>query len=194
MSSEAAVAQNSRSSLSRPITLGSAAGPLGYLALGLTLLAFGLLGTGVLNDASVKDAGSLALFVGGLTLFIAGLLEFRGGSAATGTAFTALGAFWVTWAQAAPSGKDATALFLILWALLALTLTATHWLGGDLVRGVYALFTVALVLLAISTLASNDTVGKAGGWVAAVAGLLAWYGATSTLAGGAWGKLALPVR
>ena len=193
MSSEAAVAQNT-SSTPRTVSLGSAAGPLGYLALGLTLLAFGLLGTGVLNDASVKDAGSLALFVGGLTLFIAGLLEFRGGSAATGTAFTALGAFWVTWAEASPTSKDATALFLILWALLALTLTATHWHGGDLVRGTYALFTVALVLLAIGTLASNDTVGKAGGWVAAVAGLLAWYGATSALAGGSWGRLDLPVR
>jgi uncharacterized protein len=194
VSSEAAVAQNTGPTPTGSTSLGAAAGPLGYLALGLTLLAFGLLGTGVLNDAGVKDAGSLALFVGGLTLFIAGLLEFRGGSAVTGTAFTALGAFWVTWAEASPASKDATALFLILWALLALTLTATHWLGGDLVRGVYALFTVALVLLAISTLASSDTLGKVGGWVAAVAGLLAWYGATSALAGGSWGKLTLPVR
>ncbi|MFC1434586.1 acetate uptake transporter [Streptacidiphilus sp. N1-3] len=193
MSNEAAVAQN-RSTENRSVSLGSAAGPLGYLALGLTLLAFGLLGTGVLNDAGVKDAGSLALFVGGLTLFIAGLLEFRGGSAVTGTAFTALGAFWVTWSQAAPASKDATALFLILWALLALTLTATHWLGGELVRGVYALFTVSLVLLAIGVLADNDTLGKVAGWVAAVAGLLAWYSATSALAGGSWGRLGLPVR
>lgn len=189
MSNEAAVAQNTRT-----VSLGSAAGPLGYLALGLTLLSFGLLNTGVLSGADVKDSGSLALFVGGLTLFIAGLLEFRGGSAATGTAFTALGAFWVTWAEAAPAGKHATALFLILWALLALTLTLTHWLGGELVRAVYGLFTVALVLLAIGTLAGNDTFGKIAGWVAAVAGLLAWYSATSALAGGSWGRVSLPVR
>lgn len=189
MSNEAAVAQNTRT-----FSLGSAAGPLGYLALGLTLLAFGILGTGVLSSAGVKDSGTMALFLGGLTLFIAGLLEFRSGSAATGTAFTALGAFWVTWSQAGPSGKDATALFLLLWALLALTLTVTHWGGGDLVRAVYGLFTVALVLLAIGTLASNDSIGKIGSWVAAAAGLVAWYSATSALAGGSWGKLSLPVR
>ena len=193
MSNEAAVAQH-RTAPPATASLGSAAAPLGYLALGLTLLAFGLLGTGVLNGAGVKDAGSLALFVGGVTLFVSGLLEFRGGSAATGTAFLALGAFWVTWAQAAPAGKDATGLFLLLWALLALTLTLAHWSGGELVRGVYALFTVALVLLAVSTLGGNDTVGKAAGWVAAAAGLLAWYSATSALAGGAWGRVSLPVR
>ena len=189
MSNEAAVAQQSRT-----ISLGSAAGPLGYLALGITLLAFGLLGTGVISGTGVKDAGTLAVFVGGITLFISGLLEFRAGSAATGTAFLALGAFWVTWAEAAPSGKNAAGLFLILWALIALSLAAAHWGGGALVRGVYGLFTVALVLLAISTFGGSDTVGKIGGWVAAVAGLLAWYGATSALAGGSWGRLSLPVR
>jgi succinate-acetate transporter protein len=194
VSNEAAVAQPARTASPESAKLGSAAGALGYLALGLTLLSFGILTTGVLSGASAKDAGSLALFVGGLTLFIAGLLEFRGGNAATGTAFAGFGAFWVTWSQAAPSGKDATALFLMLWALLALTLTAAHWQDGTLVRGVYGLFTVALVLLAIGTMAGNDSVSKIGGWVAAVAGLASWYSATAALAGGSWGRLGLPVR
>ena len=189
MSNEAAVAQQSRT-----LSLGSAAGPLGYLVLGLTLIAFGLLGTGVLSGTGVTDADTLALLVGGITLFFAGLLEFRGGSAATGTAFLALGGFWATWAEATPSGKNAAGLFLVLWALLALSLTAVHWGGGTLVRGLYGLFTIALVLLAIAAFAGNDTLGKVGGWVAAAAGLLAWYGATSALAGGTWGRLALPVR
>jgi succinate-acetate transporter protein len=189
VSNEAAVAQQSRT-----ISLGSAAGPLGYLTLGVTLLAFGLLGTGAISGAGVKDAGDLAIFVGGITLFISGLLEFRAASAATGTAFLALGAFWVTWAESGPSSRDAAGLFLVLWALVALTLTASQWGGGVLVRGVYGLFTVALVLLAVSAFGSTDSVGKVGGWVAAVAGLLAWYGATSALAGGGWGRLSLPVR
>lgn len=189
VSNEAAVAQNTRT-----LSLGSAAGPLGYLALGLTLLAFGILSTGVLSGTAAKDANGLILFVGGITLFIAGLLEFRGGNAATGTAFLALGAFWVTWSQAVPTGKNSAGLFLLLWALLTLTLTATHWAGGTLVRAVYGLFTVALVLLAIGTLATNDSLGKIAGWVAAVAGLAAWYGATSALAGGSWGRVSLPVR
>jgi hypothetical protein len=58
VSNEAAVAEQSRTA-----PLGAAAAPLGYLALGITLLAFGLLGTGIVNGAGVRDAGTLAVFV-----------------------------------------------------------------------------------------------------------------------------------
>ncbi|AXI79706.1 acetate uptake transporter [Peterkaempfera bronchialis] len=171
-------------------------GPLGYLALGLTLLAFGLLRTGVFSGAGTKDAASIALFVGGLTLFLAGMWQFRSGDGFTGTAFAGLGAFWVTWSAAVDSttSKNAAGLFLLLWALLALTLTAAGWQSGRLGQGVYGLLTVALVLLAISTWASSDGLGKVGGWVAAVSGLLAWYGATATLTNAAWGRTALPLK
>jgi succinate-acetate transporter protein len=172
------------------------AGPLGYLALGLTLLAFGLLRTGVVSGAGTKDASSIALFVGGITLFLAGMWQLRRGDAFTGTAFAGLGAFWATWSAAVDgtAGKNAAGLFLLLWALLALTLTAAGWHSGRLSQGVYGLLTVALVLLAIATWASSDGLGKAAGWVAAVSGLLAWYTATAALTNGTWGRAALPVK
>lgn len=170
------------------------AGPLGYLALGLTLLAYGLLGTGVLSGTSVGGASSLAHLVGGVTLFIAGLWQFRGGDRFSGTAFTALGAFWATWAAAGPAGRHTAGLFLLLWALLALTLTAAAWGAGQLVRAVYGLLTLALVLDAIGAFSGAGGWGKVGGWVAALAGLAAWYLATSALTGGRWGRVALPVK
>jgi succinate-acetate transporter protein len=189
VSNEAAVAEQSPT-----VPLGAAAAPLGYLALGITLLAFGLLGTGIVNDAGVRDAGTLALFVGGIALLLSGLLEFHGSSAATGTAFVALGAFWLTWAEAAPAGRNAVGLFLLLWALIALSLTAAHWGSGRIVRDIYGLFTIALLLLAVADLAGNETLGRVAGWIAAAAGLLAWYRATSALSNGNWGRLSLPVR
>ncbi len=73
-------------------------------------------------------------------------------------------------------------VFLLLWALLALTLTLAASGGGLFGQGVYGLLFVALLLLGIGALAGNDGLGKAGGWVAAVAGLLAWYGATAAVA------------
>ncbi|BAJ31116.1 MULTISPECIES: GPR1/FUN34/YaaH family transporter [Kitasatospora] len=170
------------------------AGPLGYLALGLTLLAYGLLGTGVLSGTSVGGAASLAHLVGGVTLFVAGLWQFRGGDRFSGTAFTALGAFWATWAAGGAAGKNTAGLFLLLWALLALTLTAASWGAGLLTRAVYGLLTLSLVLSAVGVLGEASGWGKVGGWVAAAAGLAAWYSATSELAGGRWGKLALPTR
>src|SRR5262245_46783650 len=49
----------------------------GRLALGITLLAFGLGTTGVINDVTTSDAVSVAHYVGGVALFLVGLLAFR---------------------------------------------------------------------------------------------------------------------
>ncbi|MER7752977.1 GPR1/FUN34/YaaH family transporter [Kitasatospora sp. NPDC097643] len=187
MSNDASGATNTRST-------GADAGNLGYLALGLTLLAYGLLSTGILSGTGVGDAAHLAHLVGGLTLFIAGLWQLRGGEGFTGTAFTSLGAFWATWSAAGGAGKNATGLFLLLWALLALTLTAASWNGGLLSRAVYGLLTVSLLLSAIAVFGEYSGLAKAAGWVATVSGASAWYWATSALSGGAWGRIALPVK
>ncbi|WP_354642509.1 acetate uptake transporter [Kitasatospora camelliae] len=173
---------------------GADAGPLGYLALGLTLLAYGLLGTGVLSGTSSGGAASLAHLVGGLTLFLAGLWQFRGGDRFSATAFTSLGAFWATWSAAEAGSKNTAGVFLLLWALLALTLTAAGWGGGLLSRAVYGLLTVSLLLSAVATFNDSSGLGKLAGWVAAASGLAAWYWATASLTDGRWGRVALPVK
>lgn len=157
---------------------------LGHLALGLTLLAFGLGHTGVIDNVAASDAASLATWVGGVALFVVGLLEFRTGNGGTGTAFAGLGAFWFTWGTGVGTEVSAQAagLFLLLFALLALTLTAAASGSGIFGQGVYGLLCVAMVLLAIASFADNGGLAKAGGWVGAVAGLVAWYGATAALA------------
>ncbi|MFJ1706106.1 acetate uptake transporter [Kitasatospora sp. NPDC088346] len=170
------------------------AGPLGYLALGLTLLATGLLSTGILSGTGVKDAASVAHLVGGLTLFIAGLWQFRGGDRFTGTSFAGLGAFWATWSAGAGASKNAAGLFLLLWALLALTLTLAGWQGGLFNRLVYGLLTLSLALNAIATFGSTDGLGKVSGWLAAASGLAAWYWATATLTNSGWAKAVLPLK
>lgn len=98
MSNEASGAQHARST-------GADAGNLGYLALGLTLLAYGLLSTGILSGTGVGDSAHLAHLLGGITLFIAGLWQLRSGEGFTGTAFTGLGAFWATWSAAGGAAR-----------------------------------------------------------------------------------------
>ncbi|MER5729427.1 GPR1/FUN34/YaaH family transporter [Streptomyces sp. NPDC002138] len=156
---------------------------LGHLALGLTLLAFGIGHTGIISGVSAADSVSLAMYIGGLALFVLGVLEFRGGNGFNGTAFAGLGAFWFTWASGAGDKVSAHAggTFLVLFALLALTLTvgAASGLFGQVM---YGLLFLSLVLLAISAFADSGSLAKAAGWVAAVSGLLGWYGATAALA------------
>ncbi|MGW6687730.1 acetate uptake transporter [Streptomyces sp. NPDC054961] len=156
---------------------------LGHMALGLTLLAFGIGHTGIIDGVTVANSVSLATFLGGLALFVVGILEFRGGDGFNGTAFAGLGAFWFTWANGADGKVSAHAagLFLVLFAMLALSLTAAAS-GGLFGQGVYGLLTLSLLLLAIGTFAESGGLAKAAGWVAALSGLLAWYGATAALA------------
>lgn len=79
------------------VSAGSTTSILGQLALGLTLLAFGLGHTEVIDGVTAADSVSLATYVGGIALFVAGLFAFRDHDAFTGTAFSALGALWFTW-------------------------------------------------------------------------------------------------
>ncbi|NJP50774.1 hypothetical protein HCJ93_12015 [Streptomyces sp. SBST2-5] len=153
---------------------------VGRLALGITLLAFGLGTTEVINGVTAADAGSIAQYVGGVALFLVGLFAFRDRDSVSGTAYTVLGALWFTWAVAEPASANATGLFLLLFALVALTLTAAP--GDQLAKGTYGLFLVALVLMAVASFAGNDGLAKVGGWFAVVAGAVAWYAATAAYA------------
>jgi succinate-acetate transporter protein len=155
---------------------------VGRLALGITLLAFGLGYTDVLDGVSAADAVSLAHYVGGVALFVAGLLAFRDRDTAIGTAFTALGALWFTWAVSAGDqvSDNAAGLFLLLFALVALSLTLAA--GAVLDQGAYGLLFVSLLLLAIARFGANDGLTEVGGWFAVAAGALAWYAATAALA------------
>ncbi|MFJ2773459.1 GPR1/FUN34/YaaH family transporter [Streptomyces sp. NPDC087300] len=166
------------------VSAGSITSTLGHLALGITLLAFGLGHTAVIDDVTAADAVSLATYVGGIALFVAGLVALRDRDAGTGTAFTALGALWFTWGVSADAQVSANAagLFLLLFALVALSLTLGAAGAGTLTRVTYGLLFVALVLLAIARFGDSAGLAEAGGWCAAAGGLLAWYAATAALA------------
>ena len=151
----------------------------GRLALGITLLAFGLGATGVIDGVGTSDAVTLAHYVGGVALFLIGLLALRD-TVVSGAGYVVLGALWFTWAVSGHGSAHAAGLFLLLFALVALTLTLA---GGDTLGQVmHGLMFLALLVLAVAAFAGSSALTKAGGWVAVVAGAVAWYAATAALA------------
>ncbi|MET9729756.1 GPR1/FUN34/YaaH family transporter [Streptomyces sp. NPDC006458] len=152
----------------------------GRLALGITLLAFGLGSVDVIDGVTAADAVSIAHYIGGVALFVAGLFAFREQDSGTGTAFSVLGALWFTWAVTDAGSANAAGLFYLLFALVVLSLAVA---GGDqLSQGMYGLFLVGLVLMAVAAFAESGGLAKAGGWFAVAAGAVAWYTATAALA------------
>ncbi|MEU3936362.1 GPR1/FUN34/YaaH family transporter [Streptomyces sp. NPDC029044] len=152
----------------------------GRLALGITLLAFGLGHTAVIDGVTAADAVSIAQYVGGVALFVAGLVALREGDSVGGTAFSVLGALWFTWAVSGGATGNEAGLFLLLFALVALSLTLAG--GEQLGQVMYGLLFVALLLMAIAEFAGNDGLAKVGGWFAVASGAVAWYAATAALA------------
>ncbi|MFH9082941.1 hypothetical protein [Streptomyces sp. NPDC017673] len=151
---------------------------VGRLALAITLLAFGLGTTGVIDGVGVSDAVTVAHYVGGVALFLVGLLALRDG--ASGVGYVALGALWFTWAVSDHGSANAAGLLLLLFALVALTLTVA---GGDtLGQLMHGLLFLAMVVLAVAAFADSSALTKAGGWVAVASGAVAWYAATAALA------------
>ncbi|MBQ1090655.1 GPR1/FUN34/YaaH family transporter [Streptomyces sp. B93] len=164
------------------VSAGNTTTVVGRLALAVTLLAVGLAHTAVIDGVTTADTLTVAQYVGGVALFVAGLLAFREHDAANGTAFAALGALWFTWAVSADAAASANAagLFLLLFALVVLSLTLA---GGDqLGQGAYGLFFVGLLLLAIARFGESEGLAKVGGWFTVAAGAVAWYAATAVLA------------
>ncbi|NGN67278.1 hypothetical protein G5C51_25650 [Streptomyces sp. A7024] len=170
--------------MDKDVSAGSTTSSLGYLLLGLTLLSFGLVHTDVISGTGAADLTDLALYVGGVALFVTGLLELRSGATFTGTAFAALGAFWFTWASAsgAELSANAAGLFLLMWAVLALSLAFASTSAGRLTEVVYGLLFVSLLLMALGSFADASDLTKIGGWAAAVSGAASWYAATAALA------------
>ncbi|PNG21662.1 GPR1/FUN34/YaaH family transporter [Streptomyces cahuitamycinicus] len=152
----------------------------GRLALGITLLAFGLGHTAVIDGVSAADAASIAQYVGGIALFVVGLVALREGDAAGGTAFSVFGALWFTWAVSDGASGNGAGMFLLLFALVALSMTLAG--GEQLGQVMYGLFFVALLLMSVAEFAGNGGLTKAGGWFAVAAGAVAWYAATAALA------------
>ncbi|MYS47577.1 hypothetical protein GTY23_41685 [Streptomyces sp. SID5998] len=169
--------------MANDVSAGSATTTIaGRLAFFVTLLAFGLGNTRVVHSVTAADAVTVAHYIGGAALFLIGLLAFHDRDTASGTAFTAFGALWFTWALSAggPSSANAGGLFLVLFAAVVLTLTLAA--GDQLTQAGYGLFLVSLVLLAIADFAGNDGLGKVGGWFSVAAGAVVWYAATAALA------------
>ncbi|MEU3839016.1 hypothetical protein AB0E88_03110 [Streptomyces sp. NPDC028635] len=160
------------------VSAGSTTTIAGRLALGITLLAFGLGTTGVIDGVATSDAMSLAHYVGGVALFLVGLLALRDG--AFGVGYVALGALWFTWAVSGHGSANAAGLFLLLFALVALTLTLA---GGDtLGQATHGLLFLAMLVLGVAAFADSSALTKVGGWIAVVSGAVAWYAATAALA------------
>lgn len=180
-------------------------GPLGLCGFALTTFVLSFANAGLFpgsRDALVVVG--LALFYGGIAQLLAGMWEFRAGNTFGATAFSSLGAFWLSFAailllglggKALTLSGTATGIYLLGWAIFTGIMMVASLRTNGATAAVFVLLFVTFVLLGIGSLGKNMTgVTHAGGYTGILTAIAAWYAAAAgMLAGVSNGRIALPV-
>jgi succinate-acetate transporter protein len=189
-------------------TLRADPGPLGLSGLGLTTFILSAVNAGILSGAGDgKVVIGLAVFYGGIAQLLAGIWEFANTFGAT--AFSSLGAFWLSFAALLIPGFGVTAgtgpshralgLYLLGWAIFTgIMMIASLRLNGGLIA-VFVLLFLTFLLLALgefNTPASGAKSGLTtlGGWIGILTAIASWYvAAAGVLAATSKGRITLPL-
>lgn len=168
--------------------------PLGLAGFGLTTVILSLVNASVLSDESMGVVLGLAVFFGGIAQFAAGMWEFRTGNTFAATAFSAFGAFWLSFYMIETGEAAATgvAAYLLMWGVF----TFYMWIGTFFLNR--ALFFVFLTLwITFLFLSIGDfgveAMGVVGGWIGLLCGLIALYTSAAEVINFSAGRVVLPV-
>ena len=185
--------------------------PLGLAAFALTTFLLSAANAGWMTTATGSAWLGYALAYGGLCQLLAGMWEFRNKNVFGATAFGSYGGFWIglgLWVllvkAAAPPPGVLRAVYAaqtvkdLGWILLAFAIFNTYMLlmssqVNAAVFGVFLTLEATEVILFIGFFTGSSGTIKAGGYVAVVTALVAWYTSAAGVANGLSGPLKLPV-
>ncbi|MDV0447859.1 Succinate-acetate/proton symporter SatP [Methanosarcinaceae archaeon Ag5] len=158
---------------------------LGFAGLALAAVMLGLQGIGLFGDALVVI--SMSIFIGGFAQVFAGIQLWWKGNNFAGTAFTAFGLFWFSFAYiliapfgALIAGASSMAWFLLFWGIFATGLTlGTLKLGSKILIVVFVLLDLTFFLTAISFFGVNLSILP--GIITLLLGLASLYASLGTI-------------
>lgn len=164
--------------------------PLGLACFGLTTLCLSVINAGWLDASATPMVLAFALPVGGVTQILAGMWAFRRGTAFPATAFSAYGAFWISFflliqyfvpAIAATKGAPATAvtgaigLFLFAWGIFTAYMLVASFAVNKALPVVFTLLAATFFALAIGFWADSTGWHNVGGYLGILTAIGALY-------------------
>ncbi len=144
----------------------------------------------------------VALMFGGVAQVLAGMWAFRTGNTFAGTAFTAYGAFWLSfWAlvqffpKAIPLGQvgNAVGLYLIGWGIFTLLMFVASFRTRRAINVVFGLLLITFILLGIGNAGAHVTMIHWGGYFALLAAAAAGYNALAEVTNDTFVRTVLPM-
>ena len=178
--------------------------PLGLAGFGFTTLLLSLVNAQILPGTVEVGVLAMAVAFGGLAQFIAGMWAFRRGNTFAATAFTAYGAFWLSFyllvAVFLPQVKNPGAndisnfvgWYLLAWGIFTAYMTIASLAGARAVQLVFVLLTVTFVLLAIGKFATSTGITQVGGYVGLATAASAIYASFADVTNANFKRIVLP--
>ncbi len=178
------------------------AGPLGLCAFALTTFLLSMVNAKLVSKGVEPIVFGTALMFGGIAQVLAGMWAFRAGNTFAGTAFSAYGAFWLSfWALVQFYVKDipaaqaghAVGLYLIAWALFTAIMFVASFKTTRAVNVVFGLLLVTFLLLGVGNAGGHDTVVQWGGYLGLATAAGAAYAALAEVTNDTFGRTVLPL-
>lgn len=175
---------------------------LGLGAFALTTFMLSMVNGGIVDKGVEPVMFGMALMMGGLAQLLAGMWEFRAGNTFGATAFTAYGAFWLSfWAlvqfyvadiPAAEAGH-AIGLYLFAWTAFTAWMLIPSFATSRAVNVVFLLLTPTFLFLALGNYGGSDTLINIGGFLGIATAIAAAYASCAVVTNATFGRTVLPV-
>jgi succinate-acetate transporter protein len=178
-------------------------GPLGLAAFALTTFLLSMVNANLVNKGVEPIVFGVALAFGGLAQLLAGMWEYRAGNTFGATAFTAYGAFWLSfWAlvqfyvKSIPAAQvgNAIGLYLIAWGLFTGLMYVASFKTTRAVNLVFMSLLATFLLLGIGNAGGNVDIVHLGGYVGLITAAVAGYTSLAEVTNETFGRTIFPVK
>jgi succinate-acetate transporter protein len=179
--------------------------PLGLAGFGFTTLLLSLINAKILPATLTVLVMSMALAFGGLGQLVAGMWEFKRGNTFAATAFTAYGAFWISFyllvvvfvpllpkTAAVADIDNFVGWYLLGWGIFTAYMFLASLAGARSVQLVFFLLAATFILLAIGKFATSDGISQVGGFVGLATTAAAVYTSFADVANANFKRRVLP--
>ena len=188
-----------------PETIVGDPAPLGLAGFAFTTFLLMLEKTQILPAGDTVLVLSMALAFGGLGQFVAGMWAFKRGNTFAGTAFTAYGAFWLSFylivvvfiplvpkTAGANDVSNFVGWYEFAWGIFTAYMFIASLAGARAVQAVFFLLTVTFIVLAIGDWTQTTGITQVGGWVGMATALAAIYASFADVTNANFKRKVLP--
>lgn len=179
--------------------------PLGLAAFGFTTLMLSAVNAGWIGAAATSAVLAMAVAFGGSAQLLAGMWAFRRGNTFAATAFTAYGAFWISFwllvTQFLPSvvkaggvgeANQITGLYLFAWGLFTAYMFVASLAGTRAVQAVFSLLALTFFALCAGAWGGSDTWNHIGGYLGIATAVAAVYASFADVTNASFKRRILP--